>query len=60
MTKLLTIPEIIKEHGDQIRWSKPFWYSLARKGEIPTIRYGRKVCIPSWFVDKLLAGPESK
>jgi len=60
MTQLLSIPEIIEKYGTRIQWSRPFWYALARRGEIPTVRYGRKVCVPSWFLDQLLAGPESK
>lgn len=37
--------------------SRPFAYKLMAAGEIPTIKMGRRLLIPAWYVSQLIAQP---
>ena len=39
--------------------SKPLLYASIRRGDIPSMRLGpRKILVPAWWVDRILAMPE--
>jgi hypothetical protein len=37
--------------------SKAGLYLACSKGDIPTVRVGRRVFIPSWWIDEILSKP---
>ena len=45
----------IEELREIIPLSRAGIYLAVKKGEVPSIRVGRRVFVPSWFVDKLLS-----
>ncbi len=47
------VPEFAKLAGI----SRPHAYRLVDKGEVPSIRLGRRVVIPGWYVEQLLGKP---
>lgn len=51
--KLYDLTEVL----DIIPMSKAGIYKFCSNGEIPCIRIGRRIFIPSWYVEKLLAEP---
>lgn len=52
--KTYNVPEFAKLAGI----SRPHAYRLVDRGDVPSIRLGRRVVIPGWFVDQLLAEPQ--
>lgn len=54
--KLYELPEIL----DIIPMSRAGLYKACAEGKIPTVKVGRRVFIPSWYVDKILEEPQSK
>lgn len=51
--KLLTV----KQFGTQTGVSQTTIYRATLKGDIPSVRVGRGVRIPSWYLDRLAAEP---
>jgi excisionase family DNA binding protein len=47
------VPEFAKTVGI----SKPHAYRLVERGEVPSIKLGRRILIPGWYVAKLLSEP---
>jgi len=47
---VLTIPEVARLLG----LSRNFGYELARRGEIPIIRFGRKIVVPKAKFERML------
>ena len=47
----MTIPEAARVLGV----SRNFGYELARRGEIPVIRFGRRMVVPRAALEKMLA-----
>lgn len=56
--KLWEIEEALAKNGGPIPMSKAGIYLACSKGNIPTVRIGRRVFIPSWFIEKLLNEPQ--
>jgi predicted DNA-binding transcriptional regulator AlpA len=54
--KLYTIDEITKI----IPMSKAGIYKVCSEGKIPTVKVGKRVFIPGWYVSSLLDGPETR
>ena len=52
--KLLTIAETISANGGPLPLSLPGVYKLCAEGKIPKITIGRRVFIPSWYIEKIL------
>ena len=48
----------LREEVFQNKISKAHIYNLCGRGDIPTVRIGRRLLVPSWYVQKLLHGPE--
>ncbi len=51
------------ETGQALGLSKNTTYEAAKKGEIPTVRFGRCIKVPFWFYKQMLEGapkPEEK
>ena len=51
--KLYEIPEF----KEIVPMSTAGIYKACAEGKIPTVKVGRRVFIPSWYVDKMLAEP---
>jgi excisionase family DNA binding protein len=49
--KVITVPEA----GEQLGLSKSSAYEAAKRGDIPTIRIGRRLLVPCDAVDRLLS-----
>jgi len=47
----------IEELRGIIPLSRAGIYLAVKKGEVPSVRVGRRVFVPSWYVDKLLSPP---
>lgn len=47
----------LREEVFQNKISKAHIYNLCGRGDIPTVRIGRRLLIPTWYVEKLLHGP---
>lgn len=54
---LYEISELLKINGGVIPLSRAGAYLAIKNGDIPSVRIGRRVFVPSWFVDKLLTPP---
>ena len=55
--RLFDLTSLIASNGGPIPISRAGIYAAAAKGDIPTVRIGRRRFVPSWFVDQLLAPP---
>lgn len=54
---LYELPELLKKNGGPIPLSRAGIYSAVKKGEIPSVRVGHRLFVPSWYVDTLLDRP---
>lgn len=48
--EVLTIPEVAK----MLRISRNFGYELARRGELPVVRFGRRLLVPRAALEERL------
>jgi len=55
-TQVKTLPEV----ACVLRISRGSAYEAAKRGEIPTIRIGRRLLVPTDALEKLLSGDRSK
>lgn len=55
--KLYELSELLSENGGPIPLSRAGIYKACAEGKIPTVKVGRRVFIPSWYVDKILSEP---
>ena len=46
----------IEEAGKKLGLSRPTAYKLAKSGELPTIKLGRKIVVSKVQLDRLLSG----
>jgi predicted DNA-binding transcriptional regulator AlpA len=51
--KLCDLEEVLQI----IPMSKAGIYLACSKGDIPTVRVGRRVFVPSWWIDQILSKP---
>lgn len=58
--KLYDLQELLAINGGPIPLSKAGIYSAAAKGDIPTVAIGRRIFVPSWYVDELLMPPTER
>ena len=42
----------------QNKISRAHIYNMVKKGDIPAVKVGRRLLVPSWYVNKLLHSPE--
>jgi len=58
-TELIMQPKLltVKQFGDQTGVSETTIYRKALRGDIPSVRIGRGVRIPSWYLDRLAGEP---
>lgn len=54
-SKLISISKLSKEKGGPLDVSAQLLYRLARCGEIPVVRLGRRVLVPTYWVEKMTA-----
>ena len=50
----------VREFMDYTGISRPLAYSLITKKEIPTVRLGKRLLIPGWYLRKLSSEPSSQ
>jgi excisionase family DNA binding protein len=50
----------IEEAGRKLGLSRPTAYKLAKSGELPTIKLGRKIVVSKVQLDRLLSGEFKK
>jgi excisionase family DNA binding protein len=55
-----TTPYTIRKAADALGCSEQHLYRLAKRGELPHTRLGRKVLIPSRVVEALLEGKNAQ
>jgi hypothetical protein len=58
--KFYEVPELLQSNGGPIPMSKAGVYLAMSKGDIPSVRIGRRVFIPAWWIDKLAAEPQQQ
>ena len=51
---LYGLPELLRKNGGPIPMSRAGIYAAVKSGVIPSVRVGRRVFVPSWYVDSLL------
>ncbi|CVK18402.1 hypothetical protein [Sporomusa sphaeroides] len=51
---LYELPELLRKNGGPIPMSRAGIYAAVKKGVIPSVRVGKRVFVPSWYVDSLL------
>lgn len=56
--KLYDLKELLSSNGGPIPLSRSGIYNAAAKGDIPTVKIGSRVFVPSWFVERLLLPPQ--
>lgn len=56
--KLYELPELIAERGGPIPMSRAGIYAAAANGAIPTVRIGRRLFVPAWYIDSILMPPK--
>lgn len=52
--KLYEVPEVLKKNGGPLPMSIAGVYKAIEEGKIPSVRVGRRIFIPSYWIDKLL------
>ncbi len=48
----------VEEAAERLGISRTLAYEAVRRGEIPSIRIGRRILVPASRLDDLLGGPE--
>lgn len=56
---LYELPELLKKNGGPIPMSRAGIYLAVKNGDIPSVRVGRRVFVPSWYVDSLVNKPSA-
>ena len=51
--KLLTL----KEAQELVPMSRSGMYQAAKRGDLPTVRVGKRVFVPVWWIDKITSAP---
>lgn len=51
--KLYELPEVL----DIVPMSRAGLYKAAKEGKIPTVKIGRRIFIPAWYIDKITSEP---
>lgn len=54
--KTLTIT--VEAAGRMLGISRGLAYQMAREGRIPTIRFGKRLVVPKWAIERLLQEPQ--
>jgi excisionase family DNA binding protein len=54
--KRLTVT--VEEAGRMLGISRGLAYQMAREGRIPTIRFGKRLVVPKWAIERLLQEPQ--
>lgn len=54
--RLYSPRELIVANGGPLPLSISAVYAAIRRGEIPVVKIGHRKMVPSWFLEKLLAG----
>jgi excisionase family DNA binding protein len=54
--KRLTIT--VEQAGRILGISRGLAYQMAREGRIPTIRFGKRLVVPKWAIERLLQEPQ--
>ena len=57
LTKLYERKDLLKKYGGPLPMSDAGFYKACAQGKIVTVRVGKRVFVPSWFVDQLLNEP---
>lgn len=55
--KLYELPELLAVNGGPIPCSRAHIYNAAKRGDIPTVKVGKRLFVPWWFVEGLLKEP---
>lgn len=55
--KLWEINELLTENGGPLPMSMAGIYLAIKKGNIPSVRVGRRLFVPDWYVQKLISEP---
>lgn len=56
--KLYDIKELLSCNGGPLPLSRAGAYNAATKGQIPTVKIGKRVFVPSWYIEKILMPPQ--
>jgi hypothetical protein len=56
--KLYEVQELLTANGGPLPLSRAGIYNAVAKGDIPMVKIGRRVFVPSWYVEKLLMPPQ--
>jgi len=56
--KFYQVLELLQSNGGPIPMSKAGVYLAMSKGDIPSVRIGRRVFVPAWWVEKLANEPQ--
>jgi len=54
--KRLTVT--VEQAGLMLGISRGLAYQMAREGRIPTIRFGKRLVVPKWAIERLLQEPQ--
>ena len=54
---LYEVNEVLKKNGGPIPMSKAGIYKAIADGKIPAQRVGRRIFIPSYYIEKLISDP---
>lgn len=57
--KLYELPELIRKNGGPIPMSLGGIYLAAKNGQIPTVKIGKRIFVPEWYVAQLLSRPDT-
>ena len=55
--KLYEIKELLSINGGPLPISRAGLYAAATKNLIPVVKIGRRLFVPSWYIDQLLMPP---
>lgn len=55
---LYTMDELLRVNGGPIPMSRAGIYLMVRQGKMPSVKIGRRVFVPSWYVDSILNAPQ--
>lgn len=55
---LYELPSLLSINGGPIPMSRAGLYAAAANRKIPTVRIGRRIFVPAWYIRQLLLPPE--
>ena len=56
--KLWQVVELLADNGGPLPMSRAGIYNAVQSGSIPSVKIGRRLFVPDWYIEKLTKQPD--